>query len=97
MSMVDGDVDTDWRQLADILRRLEAAENSGDADYIVSMMADDVVIMVPSEPVQEGKTACESFLRGMLGWMMEALDRHIEYATSFETVVTPRLSLTHRA
>ena len=51
------------------------------------MMADDVVIMVPSEPVEEGKAACESFLRGMLGWTMEAPDRHIEYVSAETRVI----------
>ena len=68
--------------LARILRRLEAAENAGDADYIVSIMADDVVIMVPNELVQEGKHACAEFIRGILCWMIESLDRHIEYVSA---------------
>ena len=69
----------DRDELARLLRRLESAENAGDADYIVSLMADDVVIMVPNEAVHEGKDACAEFLRGMLAWMIESLDRHIEY------------------
>lgn len=69
-------------ELADILRRLEAAENSGDADYIVSMMARDVAIMVPNEPTQEGKAACEQFVRRMLAWMKANLDRHIDYVSA---------------
>lgn len=72
----------DRDELARIFRRLEAAENAGDADYIVSMMADDVVIMVPNEAVHEGKAACAEFLRGMLAWMIESLDRHIEYVSA---------------
>jgi len=72
----------DRDELARILRRLETAENAGDADDIVSMMADDVVIMVPNEAVQEGKEACAEFLRGMLAWMIESLDRHIEYVSA---------------
>ena len=72
----------DAEKLAAILRRLEAAENTGDAEYIISMMADDMVMMVPNEPVYEGKEACAEFLRGMLAWMMEALDRHIDYVSA---------------
>lgn len=74
-------------ELANVLRRLEAAENSGDADDIVSVMADDVVIMVPNEPVQEGKDACETFLRGMLAWTKENLDRHIDYVSAEMCVI----------
>lgn len=72
----------DTQALASIRRRLERAENGGDADYIISMMADDMVMMVPNEPVYEGKEACAEFLRGMLAWMIEALDRHIEYVSA---------------
>jgi uncharacterized protein (TIGR02246 family) len=72
----------DRDELARILRGLEAAENAGDADYIVSMMADDMVIMVPNVTVQEGKDACAEFLRGMLAWMIESLHRQIEYVSA---------------
>ncbi len=72
----------DTQALASILRRLEAAENAGNADYIIGMMADDMVMMVPNEPVCEGKEACAEFLRGMLAWMIEALDRQIAYASA---------------
>ena len=72
----------DTQQLAAILRRLETAENTGDAEYIISMMADDMVMMVPNEPVYEGREACAEFLRGMLAWMIEALDRHIDYVSA---------------
>ena len=72
----------DTQKLAAILRRLEAAENTGDAESIISMMADDMVLMVPNEPMYEGQAACAEFLRGMLAWMMEALDRHIDYVSA---------------
>ena len=77
----------DHDDLAAILRRLEAAENAGDAECIISMMTDDAVIMVPNEPVQEGKQASAEFLRGMLGWMIESLDRHIGYVSSEMRVI----------
>jgi hypothetical protein len=32
--------------------------------------------------VYEGKEACAEFLRGMLAWMIEALDRHIAYVSA---------------
>lgn len=72
----------DTQALASILRRLEAAENTGDAEFIISMMADDTVMMMPNEPVSEGKEACAEFLRGMLAWMIESLDRHSEYVSA---------------
>src|SRR5262245_57406279 len=69
----------DSRELAAILQRLEAAENAGDAETIIDSITDDAVIMVPDQPVMEGKTVCAEFLRGMLRWMLESLDRHITY------------------
>ena len=50
-------------------------------------MADDIVIMVPNVDVQEGKEACAEFLRGMLAWMIESLDRHIEYVSAEARVI----------
>ena len=79
---MNGETDTDRDQVAALLQRLEAAENAADADYIISMMADDMVLMVPNEPVYEGKEACAEFLRGMLAWMIESLDRHIAYVSA---------------
>jgi ketosteroid isomerase-like protein len=76
------DVQKDVVELGEILERLEAAENSGDAEYVVRMMADDVVVMVPNEPVQEGKAACAGFVRGMLAFMLEQFDRRIAYVSA---------------
>jgi uncharacterized protein (TIGR02246 family) len=76
------DVDTDIRQLGEIRQRLEAAENSCDADYVGDMMAEDVVIMVPNEPVREGKTACAGFIRDVLAYFREHFDRRIRYVSA---------------
>jgi ketosteroid isomerase-like protein len=74
------------RELLDILRRLEAAENSGDDAYWASVMAEDVVLIVPDFPMQEGKAAASAFIADLSRWQDEHLTRHITY-TSVEIVV----------
>jgi uncharacterized protein (TIGR02246 family) len=81
------DVDRDIHALGDIRQRLEAAENSGDADYLGEMMAEDAVIMVPNEPVQEGKTACAGFVRDILAHLLEHFDRRITYVSAEVRVI----------
>lgn len=77
-----GETDTAREEVAALLRRLEAAENAGDADYIIGTMADDMALMVPNEPIYEGKEACAEFVRGMLAWIIEWLHRHIAYVSA---------------
>lgn len=61
--------------------QLQAAENAFDPDPIVHLMADDMVLMVPNEPVQEGKPACAAFVRRMLAEQQEWFDRVISYVS----------------
>jgi uncharacterized protein (TIGR02246 family) len=73
---------SDVHILSDIRDRLTAAENAGDPESICAAMADDVVLMVPSAPVQEGKAACAAFLRELLPSLLQEFDRHITYTTA---------------
>ena len=84
---MDSDVQKDVRELDEIRARLEIAENDGDADYFVEMMAEDAVIMAPDQPVQEGKTACASFVREVLAGLLEAFNRHITYVSAEVRVI----------
>ena len=61
--------------------RLESAENGGDADYISAMLAEDVVLMVPNEPVCEGKPAAAGFVRDMLAGLLDTFERRIAYVS----------------
>ena len=61
--------------------QLQAAENAFDPDPIVRLMADDMVLMVPNEPVQEGKPGCTAFVRRMLTEQQEWFDRVISYVS----------------
>jgi uncharacterized protein (TIGR02246 family) len=76
------DVQADIRALEDIRRRVEAAENAGDAEYFVGLLADDAVFMVPDFPVESGRDACAAFLRENMPGLVEVFDRHITYTGS---------------
>jgi uncharacterized protein (TIGR02246 family) len=73
---------SDARMLSELRERLTAAENAGDPEPICAAMAEDVVLMVPSAPVQEGKTACAAFLREVLPALLNEFDRHITYISA---------------
>ena len=68
-------------ELDRIRQRLEVAENTHDAQAFVDLMTDDVAVIVPDYPVQEGKAAASEFVCGMTEWMRENLDRHITYVS----------------
>jgi ketosteroid isomerase-like protein len=76
------DMQKDVHELAGIRERLQAAENAGRADDIGRMMAEDAVIMVPSQPVQEGRAACAGFIREVLDGLVERFDRRITLMSS---------------
>jgi steroid delta-isomerase-like uncharacterized protein len=76
------DTGSDVRQLGEMLRRIEAAENAGNSSEMISMLADDAVIMAPNQPVQEGKPACAVFLTNVIKGLFDQYDRHIVYASA---------------
>ena len=77
----------DLHDLSEIRDRMEAAENSGDADYMGTMLADDAVLMVPNFPVQEGTAACTDFTRDVLTYLHKTFDRHISYFSAEVRVI----------
>jgi uncharacterized protein (TIGR02246 family) len=79
---MDGDAHTDAAVVAAIVRRIESAENAGDWEAMASMMADDIVIMVPTYPVQESKPACAAFTRDVLTALRGRFHRHIAYVSA---------------
>ena len=74
-------------ELDAIRQRLETAENANEAQVFVDVMADDIAVMVPDYPVQEGKAAASEFVCGMTDWMRDNLDRHITYRSSEVQIV----------
>ena len=52
----------------DVVRNREmAAVNSGIADSLAAVYADDIVMMAPNEPVANGSTAVRTWIDNMLG------------------------------
>jgi len=81
------DTQTDVRQIEEILRRIEAAENAGDATAMIDLLAEDAVIMAPDQPVQEGKAACAAFLTDVIASLFEQFDRRIAYVSAEVRVI----------
>jgi len=77
----------DVREVEQMLRRIEAAENTGNAAEIADMLAEDAVIMVPNQPVQEGKAACAKFVADVLAGVVEQFDRRIVYISAEVRVI----------
>ena len=69
------------RSVAAVRLALEAAENAGDAEAAVALLADDAVVMVPDFPVQEGKDACAAFLRDVMPALHEEFQRRAVYSS----------------
>ena len=72
----------DVREIEDILRRIEVAENTGNSSEIVDMLAEDAVIMVPNQPVQEGRADCAAFVADVLAGLLKEFDRRIVYTSA---------------
>ena len=87
MPAMKTDTQTDVRQIDDILRRIEAAENAGDATAMIDLLAEDAVIMAPDQPVQEGKAACAAFLTDVIASLFEQFDRRIAYVSAEVRVI----------
>ena len=77
----------DVREIGHILRRIEVAENTGNSSEIADMLAEDAVIMVPNQPVQEGKAACARFVENVMASLLEQFDRRIVYVSAEVRVI----------
>lgn len=73
------DFEPDLSALHSLRQRLTAAENANDAEVLIDMMAEDIVLMVPDSPVQEGRDACAHFIRDITDFFRESANRHITY------------------
>jgi uncharacterized protein (TIGR02246 family) len=75
------------REIEGILRRIEVAENTGNPSEIADMLAEDAVIMVPNQPVQEGKAACATFVADVMAGLLKRFDRRIDYLSAEVRVI----------
>ena len=78
----------DVREIEHILRRIEVAENTAKSSEIVDMLAEDAVIMVPNQPVQEGRAACARFVEDVMAGRLGQFDRHIVYVSAEVRVIS---------
>ena len=78
---------TDVREIEDILRRIEVAENTGNSSDIADMLTEDAVIMVPNQPVQEGRAACARFVANVMAGLLKQFDRRIVYVSAEVRVI----------
>ena len=51
-------------------------------DSLADMMAEDVILMVPDQPVQEGKAACAAFVHQVLSCLLSEFNRRITYVSA---------------
>ena len=72
----------DVQQIEALLRRIESAENTGDAPALVGILADDAVIMAPNVPTQEGRQACADFVTEILADQTAHFVRRIRYESA---------------
>jgi uncharacterized protein (TIGR02246 family) len=79
--------DEHGQAIDEVRQRLQAAENAADADAAAALMTDDVVLMVPDFPVQEGKEASTAFLRDVMAWLFEHFDRQVTYVSAEVAVI----------
>ena len=75
------------REIEQILRRIEAAENTGNSSEIADMLAEDAVIMVPNQPVQEGRAACARFVEEVMAGLSEQFNRRVVYVSAEVRVI----------
>ena len=73
----------DAADVAELRLRLQAAENGGNPDSMVALMAEDIVMMPPNGAAIVGRAAANEMARGFLG----AYNAAVEY-TSVEVMVS---------
>jgi ketosteroid isomerase-like protein len=69
--------DSDVGQLTQLREGIIAAECRGDLDFFAATFDDDVVVLPPDAPAREGKLACLTFMRDVLGALLGQYDREL--------------------
>ena len=69
--------DTDVGQLTRLREGIIAAECSGDLTFFAATLDDEAVVLPPDAPAREGKTACLSFMRDVLGSLLSQFHREL--------------------
>ena len=69
--------DTDVGQLTRLREGIIAAECSGDLAFFAATFDDDAVVLPPDAPAREGKVACLTFMRDVLGSLLGQFHREL--------------------
>jgi len=69
--------DADVAQLMRLREAIIAAECGGDLPFFASTFDDDAVVLPPDAPSREGKAACLSFMRDVLGALLAQYEREL--------------------
>src|SRR5678816_2279941 len=73
---------SDSDRIKQLLRDIEAAENSGRPQLLADLFAEDAVLMAPNFPVQEGKENCAASVVRVLSDLFEHFNRRIIYTSA---------------
>ena len=69
--------DADVGQLSRLREGIIAAECSGDLTFFAATLDDDAVVLPPDAPAREGKRACLTFMRDVLGRLLAQFNREL--------------------
>ena len=69
--------DADVVQLTRLREATIAAECRGDLSHFAATLDDDAVVLPPDAPAREGKVACLSFMRDVLGALLAQYEREL--------------------
>jgi ketosteroid isomerase-like protein len=69
--------DADVGQLSRLREGIIAAECSGDLTFFAATLDDDAVVLPPDAPAREGKVACLTFMRDVLGSLLAQFHREL--------------------
>jgi ketosteroid isomerase-like protein len=83
--------EADVEQLNRMREGIVAAERTGDLTFFVDALDEDAVVLPPDAPVRQGKAACLSFMRDVLGSLLAQFDREL-VCESAEIVIDGNLA-----
>jgi ketosteroid isomerase-like protein len=69
--------DADVGQLTRLREAIIAAECHGDVPFFAATLDDDAVVLPPDAAAREGKAACLSFMRDVLGALLAQYEREL--------------------
>lgn len=84
---------SDEHVLRSLAARMVDAEIAGDPDALVTLLADDVVLMPPAMPAVEGKPACLEMIREVMRRNATEIDRRSLSYTTIELTVTGSVAI----